>query len=132
MCLDCWSPLSSRWKSDLAFALSSLLSSSLMKIIVTKIAFAVMSDLFEAIVGLEICVSNFEVLKLVDEDPVEADDEEESSFAEWFSSFDFVADLAFAAMSDLFDAIIAFKVCVLTIDDLFLVDEDPVEADDEE
>ena len=35
-------------------------------------------------------------------------------------------------MSDLFDIIVGFKVCVLTIDDKILVDEDSVEAKGEE
>ena len=91
-----------------------------------------MSDLFEAIVAFKICVLTIDDLFLVDEDPVEVDDVEESSFAKWFSSFEFIVDLAFATMSDLFDAIVALKICVLTIDDLFLVDEDPVEVDDVE
>ena len=47
-------------------------------------AFAAMSYLFDAIVGFKVCVFNFEDLFLIDEDPVEADDEEESSFTEFF------------------------------------------------
>ena len=39
-----------------------------------------MSDKFEAIVGFKICVFNFEDLFLIDENPVEAEMEEESSF----------------------------------------------------
>ena len=75
------------------------------------------------------CVFNFEDLFLIDEDPVEADMEEESSFTEWFFSFVLLANFAFAAMSDMFDAIIGFKVCVFNFEDLFLLDENPVEAD---
>ena len=92
-------------------------------------AFAAMSDLFDAIVGFKICVFIFEDLLLIDEDPVEAHIEEESSFTEWFSLVDFLANFAFAAMWDLFDAIVGFKVCVFNFEDLFLLDENPVEAD---
>ena len=99
---------------------------------VADLAFAAMSGLFDTIVDLEICVLNFEVLKLVDEDPAKADDEEESSFAKWFSSDELVADLAFTAMWDLFDVIVGLEICVFNFEVLRLVDEDPVEADDEE
>ena len=88
-----------------------------------------MSDLFGAIVAFKVCVLIIEDLFLVDEDPVEADIEEESSFTEWFFSVDFVANFAFAAFSYLFNAFVAFGVCVFNFEDLFLVDEDPVEAD---
>ena len=91
-----------------------------------------MSDLFDAIVGFKVCVLTIDDKILVDEDSVEAKGEEKSSFAEWFSSFVLLANFAFAAISDMFDAIVAFKVCFFTFEVLRILDEDPVEADDEE